>query len=67
MSAGTVHETINVIINFIIILEQKSMGTIGIGIHVKPSSSRRKFTGAGFNGRADGFTCVDSARPVADQ
>ena len=24
-------------------------------------------SGAGFNGRADGFTRVDSARPVADQ
>ena len=23
--------------------------------------------GAGFNGRADGFTRVDSARPVVDQ
>ena len=25
------------------------------------------FTGAGFNGRVNGFTCVDSARPVVDQ
>ena len=24
-------------------------------------------SGAGFNGRVDGFTRVDSARPVADQ
>ena len=23
--------------------------------------------GAGFNGRVNGFTCIDSARPVADQ
>ena len=31
------------------------------------SLSRPSTTGAGFNGRVNGFTSVDSARPVADQ
>ena len=47
--------------------EKTSIDRRGGGGGVRLRSGSGGGAGAGFNGRVNGFTCVDFARPVADQ